>query len=156
MLVAPAIAAATIIASVAIAARHSRRVGEFAATTMVDPDTRCRPAPTPTLHTIRTGVLAHQPHIAANRYLTKLVTSVLGFAAEARIVPPTISMAKTIAIASAITSAITTLIGGDSSRGQRSKQTEQRCSERARASGHACSTGETVKLAGHVVLLAGR
>ena len=140
----------------AIAARHSRRVSEFAATTMVDPDARRRPTPTPPLHTIRTGMLAHQPHIAANGYLTKLVTSIFGFAAEARIAPPTISMTKTIAITSAITSDITTLIGGDGSRGQRSNQTEQRCSEHARASGHALGAGGTVKLAGHVVLLAGR
>jgi hypothetical protein len=69
-------------------------------------------------------VLAHQPHITANGYLTKLIASILGLAAEARCIAQAISRAKAIAIASAITSAITTVISGDINRGQRSEKTE--------------------------------
>jgi hypothetical protein len=68
-------------------------------------------------------VLAHQPHIAANSYLTKLVASILGFAAEARIARPAITMVITIVIA------IATVVGNGCSGGQRSHQTEQHCSE---------------------------
>jgi hypothetical protein len=119
----PVIPAATIITSSAIATHHLRRVSKFTATTMVDPDTGCRPAPAPPLQTIRTGVLTHQPHIATNGYLTKLVASMLGFAAEARFIAPFTTMGA--------------VIGSGSGSAQRSHQAEKRCRERTRAQSHA-------------------